>query len=125
QPENAVLFGLFVYLISLQILHIEQFAIILLSTIVFYFGSFTAHSIATAYINKKTTSHKSITNGMYISSYYCGGAFGSFLPGFIYSAFGWHIFLGVLSGVVAISFCLILLLKRYEYKKRQKIIQAA
>ncbi|MBO7554581.1 MAG: MFS transporter [Neisseriaceae bacterium] len=125
QPENAVLFGLFVYLISLQILHIEQFAIILLATIVFYFGSFTAHSIATAYINKKTTSHKPITNGMYISSYYCGGALGSFLPGFIYAAYGWHIFLGVLSGFVCVSIVLILLLKRYEHNKRKKNIQAA
>ena len=96
-----------VYFISLQLLHIEQFSILFLSTIVFYFGSFTAHSVATSYINKKTSSHKPITNGMYISSYYCGGALGSFLPGFIYSAFGWHVFLTVLSGFVSMSIVLI------------------
>ena len=113
-----------VYFISLQLLHIEQFSILFLSTIVFYFGSFTAHSVATSYINKKTSSHKPITNGMYISSYYCGGALGSFLPGFIYSAFGWHVFLTVLSIFILISITLIYQLKRYENNKRNNI-QAA
>lgn len=124
QPENAVLFGLLVYFISLQFLHIEQFSMLFLSMIVFYFGSFTAHSVATSYINKKTSSHKPITNGMYISSYYCGGALGSFLPGFIYSAFGWHVFLTVLSIFILISITLIYQLKCYENNKRNNI-QAA
>ncbi|MBR6027358.1 MAG: MFS transporter [Neisseriaceae bacterium] len=116
-PENAVLFGLIVYLISLQALRIEGFTTIFLSMVVFYFGSFTAHSVATSYINKKTTSHKSITNGMYISSYYCGGALGSFLPGFIYELYNWNVFLSLLSIVSVISIFLIMRLQAYEKRK--------
>ncbi|MDR1615018.1 MAG: MFS transporter, partial [Campylobacteraceae bacterium] len=38
----------------------------------------------------------SITNGLYLSFYYAGGTLGSFLPGFFYQYFGWHIFLAFL-----------------------------
>ena len=116
-PSNAVFIGIFTIFISLLFLQIENFYIIFTSMLIFYIGSFTAHSIATAYINKKAIAHKGITNGLYISFYYTGGALGSFAPGFIYEFGNWHIFLIILNLSLIFSLFFIWKLKNYEYSK--------
>ncbi|MDA3047057.1 MFS transporter [Campylobacter sp. VBCF_06 NA8] len=116
-PTNAIMIGFLIYFIALLLLHVESFGVIFGSMIVFYFGSFMAHSVATAHVNKKATAHKGITNGLYISFYYCGGALGSFVPGFLYDSFGWGAFLSALCVVVMASIFFIWKLKRYELRK--------
>ena len=115
--SNAILIGFVIYFCSLLLLHIESFEMIFASMLVFYFGSFMAHSTATAHTNKKATSHKGITNGLYISFYYCGGALGSFVPGILYDRLGWGAFIWALSGVLVISLFFVGRLKKYENRK--------
>ncbi|MCD8567871.1 MAG: hypothetical protein LRY50_05830 [Geovibrio sp.] len=66
-------------------------------------GMFLAHSVASGYVNKIAEDKKGITNGLYVSFYYGGGTFGSFLPGFVYSRFGWNAFLLLIGSVVSVS----------------------
>lgn len=49
---------------------------------------FVIHANASAQINAVSKAPPSLTNGMYVSFYYCGGSAGSFLPGLIYNQFG-------------------------------------
>ncbi len=53
---------------------------------------FLAHSLLAAYINHHTRSSRGVVNGLYLSFYYSGGALGGWLPGFIYRAGGWSIY---------------------------------
>lgn len=109
---RAIMFGAVVFLLSLQMLMIEIYSMIFISMLVFCLGSFIAHAVANGYVNKKNLSHKAISNGLYISFYYTGGAIGSFVPGFFYGKYGWSGFLSVLTAVVILSiFCILKLNK--------------
>ncbi|MBQ4837401.1 MFS transporter [Pseudoalteromonas luteoviolacea] len=54
---------------------------------------FMIHASAAPLANELSTANASITNGAYVSFYYCGGALGTFVPGFIYQIYGLAIFL--------------------------------
>jgi YNFM family putative membrane transporter len=59
-------------------------------------GFFLSHSLLTAYLNHHTSGRKGIVNGLYIASYYAGGALGGWLPGYVYRGAGWQAFLASL-----------------------------
>jgi MFS family permease len=60
------------------------------------FGILTLHSVLSAFLNHLETERKGLINGLYVSAYYCGGALGSYFPGFIYQSIGWSAFIGFL-----------------------------
>ncbi|OUL57510.1 MFS transporter [Pseudoalteromonas ulvae] len=49
---------------------------------------FIIHSTTAPLINKISPATPSVTNGVYVSFYYCGGALGSYFPGLIYQHWG-------------------------------------
>jgi YNFM family putative membrane transporter len=59
-------------------------------------GFFTIHSLLSAYLNHMTSGRKGVVNGLYLSSYYAGGALGGWLPGYIYRGAGWEAYLASL-----------------------------
>jgi YNFM family putative membrane transporter len=65
-------------------------------------GFFLIHSALTAFLNHVTPSGRGVVNGLYISSYYAGGALGAWLPGYVYRTSGWSSYLAVL-GIVLLS----------------------
>lgn len=109
--QNAILFGVFVALLSLYLFSFESFWGLFFAMFVLCVGNFIAHSTASGLVNKLASEHKGIANGLYISFYYLGGALGSFLPGFVYIGFGWSSFLLATSVVCFISFISSLALK--------------
>lgn len=111
---NSMIFGMIIFIVVLQILHIAQFWTIFWAMIFFCIGNFIVHSTASGFINKSADTHKGIANGLYVSFYYTGGALGSVLPGFIYSSYGWGAFLLVISAVSLFSLGALLRLK-YAY----------
>ncbi len=80
---------------------------------VFCTGMFTVHTIMSGFLNKISQQNKALVNGLYLSFYYTGGAFGSFLPGLIYIQWGWDIFL-----LALISVLFIVLFVSYRLKKQ-------
>ena len=64
-------------------------------------GFFLIHSALTAFLNHVTPSGRGVVNGLYISSYYAGGALGAWLPGYVYRAGGWNAYLIVLGVMLA------------------------
>jgi YNFM family putative membrane transporter len=66
-------------------------------------GFFTIHSLLSAYLNHVTSRHRGVVNGLYISSYYAGGALGGWLPGYIYRGAGWETYLGTLLAILALA----------------------
>lgn len=114
---KSIFLGTLIFFASLQLLRVENFMFMFFAMIVVCGGNFLAHSIATGYINKKAISYKAISNGLYVSFYYAGGALGSFVPGFFYGSGNWQIFLSVLSVFITVS--LIFLWKLIRYDKSQ------
>ena len=64
---------------------------------------FLAHSLLAAYINHHTRSSRGVVNGLYLSFYYSGGALGGWLPGFIYSAGGWNVYVVALLATLSLA----------------------
>ena len=108
---KAIISGIIILIIAIQFFRIESFWFIFGAMVVFCLGNFIAHSIASGFINKMATSHKGISNGLYVSFYYFGGALGSFVPGFVYIPFGWGAMLSFISVVSFISLIFIMVIR--------------
>ena len=110
---NTVLFGLILFLFITIFLVIKDILILFLLIFLFCLGMFTVHSVSTGLANSMKASQKSLTSGMYLTFYYLGGAFGSYIPSVIYEKFGWN--------SVIYMFCSILLLTMLLVIKRKKL----
>ena len=108
---KAIISGIIILIIAIQFFRIESFWFIFGAMVVFCLGNFITHSIASGFINKMATSHKGISNGLYVSFYYFGGALGSFVPGFVYTPFGWNAMLSFISIVSFISLIFIMVIR--------------
>ncbi|MEE3743728.1 MFS transporter [Campylobacter porcelli] len=108
---KAITAGIIILIIATQIFRADSFEWIFIAMVIFCLGNFISHSIASGFINKMATSHKGISNGLYVSFYYFGGALGSFVPGFIYMPFGWSALLWFISGVSLISLIFIMVIR--------------
>ncbi|EES89496.1 MFS transporter [Helicobacter canadensis] len=78
------------------------FAVFVLSA-----GMFIINSTLSSLINTISANQKGITNGLYLASYYAGGALGTTLPTYIYRPFGWNalcLTLGVILFLSALIF---------------------
>ena len=85
---NTILFGLILFLFITIFLVIKDILILFLLIFLFCLGMFTVHSVSTGLANSMKASQKSLTSGMYLTFYYLGGAFGSYIPSVIYEKFG-------------------------------------
>ncbi len=66
-------------------------------------GFFLIHSALTAFLNHVTPSGRGVVNGLYISSFYAGGALGTWLLGFVYRSGGWYTYLATSLLVLALA----------------------
>lgn len=71
-------------------------------TLFIFCGSFIViHTSCSGLLNKFADVSKGAVNGVYFTVYYMGGVIGSFLPGYVYDAYGWNSFLLLLSASAA------------------------
>jgi YNFM family putative membrane transporter len=66
-------------------------------------GFFMIHSLLTAYLNHVTEGRRGVVNGLYIGSYYTGGALGGWLPGYVYGIAGWNVYLVFLATILVLA----------------------
>lgn len=101
--KRTLILALGVYLLALALLGVPSVVVLLTTMFLFCGAMFLAHATATGLLNHMADEHKGMVNGLYVSFYYGGGALGSFLPGYIYSWFGWSGFVVVLMSVVSLA----------------------
>lgn len=104
---NAIRAGVIIFICGTMIFLVQAYAVMFFAMFVFCTGLFMAHSLLSGFVNKMAVEKKSMANGLYISFYYMGGTFGSFLPGFFFERYGWTGFLLFLLFVLSISLCCI------------------
>ena len=110
---NTVLFALVLFLFITIFLVIKNILILFLLIFLFCLGMFTVHSVSTGLANSMKASQKSLTSGMYLTFYYLGGAFGSYIPSIVYEKFGWD--------AVIYMFCIILIISMLLLIRRKKL----
>jgi len=114
--KKAMVIGSLCYILAISFFYIKNVYIIYVNMFLFCGCMFLIHSVASGYVNSISRDKKGIVNGLYISFYYTGGIFGTYLPGLIYDYFGWNAFLSFLLVFCFVTFML-LLLKLKETKK--------
>ncbi|MEC4090427.1 MFS transporter [Pseudoalteromonas rubra] len=89
-----ILSGLFaLYCLTILGMVWHHFWVFLVLFTVFCACMFMIHASAAPLANQLSKAEATVTNGAYVSFYYCGGALGSYLPGIIYQRWGLVYFL--------------------------------
>ena len=109
---NTVLFALVLFLFITIFLVIKNILILFLLIFLFCLGMFTVHSVSTGLANSMKASQKSLTSGMYLTFYYLGGAFGSYIPSIVYEKFGWNAEIYMCCIILIISMLLLIRRKK-------------
>lgn len=111
--SDAVRVGIIIFFVGTSLFFIKDYKVMFAAMFVFCAGLFMAHSLLSGFVNKMSFENKAIANGMYISFYYMGGTFGSFIPGFFFEKYGWSGFLFFLQAMLFFSFFCIRMLKKH------------
>lgn len=101
--SRAMLLGLLAYLGSVLLFLIPLEFSLYLTMFLFCGSMFFVHSTAPGLLNARERRQAGVVNGLYIAFYYLGGTFGSWLPGYVYRLFGWHMFVLLLSAMLLVS----------------------
>lgn len=109
---DAIRTGIVIFFVGTALFYIQDYRVMFAAMFVFCTGLFMAHSLLSGYVNKLSEENKAIANGVYISFYYMGGTFGSFIPGYFYENYGWHGFLLFLHCVLLVSLFTIHMMKK-------------
>jgi YNFM family putative membrane transporter len=109
---DAIRAGVSIFALGLLVFMFEYYIVMFVGMFVFCTGLFMAHSLLSGFVNKLAEEHKAIANGLYMSSYYTGGTFGSVVPGVVYEYFGWQMFLLSLLLVLGVAMIFIRNLKK-------------
>ena len=99
----ALEWGLALFALGTALFLVPSVAFAFAAMLVFCAGFFAVHAILSGHLNHLAPSRKGVVNGLYVSSYYAGGALGSVLPGYWYRAYGWGALVGSLLLMIAFA----------------------
>ncbi|TEY04597.1 MFS transporter [Campylobacter sp. US33a] len=111
---RVVILGLMLYILGTLMMALPSFILVFGAMFVFCGGMFICHCVLSALLNLNSNK-KGIANGLYLSFYYSGGAFGSILPSFFYQTFGWQMLCFVIAFLLLIIL-FVFIRFRYYYK---------
>ncbi|MEE4241159.1 MAG: MFS transporter [Desulfopila sp.] len=111
--SDAIRAGIIIFFIGTTLFFIQDYRVMFGAMFVFCTGLFMAHSLLSGFVNKLSSEKKAIANGVYISFYYMGGTFGSFIPGYFFEKYGWNGFLVSLLAMLLFSFFCIHMMKKH------------
>lgn len=107
---NALLLGLVFYVVGTALFVFSNTVMLFVAMLAFCSGMFFIHATLSGLVNHLSANNHGVINGLYLSSYYMGGALGSVIPGIIYSAYGWNeMIYGLLITLVLIGILLSIL----------------
>lgn len=111
---NTAIFGLCVFILGVFCMLSTSYELYFVAMFVFCSGMFICHCIFSALLNL-STSQKGLANGLYLTFYYSGGAFGSVLPSLYYSSLGWK-FLCIFTALLLFFSTMVLLRYKEFYR---------
>lgn len=115
-PTRLILFASAVYVASCLTLAVPSLWALFGGLWLIAFGEFVVHSISPGLINHQAmlSGHgdRGMVNGLFLSCYYFGGLLGSYIPGALYSGFGWLPATSVFNSVQVAAFFVLFRLHR-------------
>lgn len=116
--RRAVLLGLAYFLVVVACFASPHPLFTQASMLLFPPGFFLVHAVMPGYMNRLARSRAGLVNGLYLAIYYLGGALGSWLPGFVYRAWGWGAYVLLCCLVLGLGLALALGMPRGESDNR-------
>lgn len=104
--RNAMAAGLALHMAATVLFTLPWVTAAFLSMFPFCAGMFFVHSLAPGLLNSLSERNRGLVNGLYIAFYYTGGTLGSFLPGLVYTRFGWAALIALLCGMLGLALLL-------------------
>ncbi len=86
----------FVIVLGSQALAFGGVTELFISVFVLCLGMFLIHTLAASEVNHNAKALGGVVNGLYVSCYYGGGVFGTWVMGYVYEFYGWTAFIGAL-----------------------------
>ena len=113
---RTLIFGSAVFVLTTASMATQSLWIIFLGIWGMAFGQFLTHSLSPGLINQLAThsghTNRALVNGLYLSCFYFGGFMGSWLPGLIYTHFGWNACYTMMQATICATFIIVLRLAR-------------
>ncbi|WP_136604570.1 MFS transporter [Paenibacillus dokdonensis] len=109
--------GLMIFLCGALLTLSPLLGIKIAGIIIFTFGFFGSHSIASSWIGIRAVHEKAQASSLYLFFYYAGSSIGGTLGGIFWSSYGWH---GVVGMIVCFLSAALLLSLRLSRLHRQK-----
>ncbi|MEC0238903.1 MFS transporter [Paenibacillus dokdonensis] len=104
--------GLMIFLCGALLTLSPLLVIKIAGIIIFTFGFFGSHSIASSWIGIRAVHEKAQASSLYLFFYYAGSSIGGTLGGIFWSSYGWHGVIGMIACFLTIALLLSLLLAR-------------
>jgi len=109
RPRTAMVLGSGGILVALGIAMGPSVPVLFGAVAVLCATFFLAHAVAASRVNAAGNGDsdgtgRSLVNGLYVAVYYAGGVLGAYAPGFVYDAYGWRGFLGLLALLTVLGF---------------------
>ena len=101
---RAIAVGLILFFIGTLFFISTSYIMLFVGMFIFCTGMFGAHTLLSGYLNILGNNNKAVANGLYISFYYAGGTFGSFMPSFVLNEYSWNIFIVILCFFICFAF---------------------
>jgi len=114
---KTLLAGLIIYCSGSILFFTAELLLAFIAMLLFCAGMFLMHATLSGLVNYLAEKSHGVVNGFYLSSYYLGGALGSWLPGFIYQKHGWR------SMLLLLMIILIMILFLYIQLQNKKVLQ--
>lgn len=89
----------------------------IIGIIIFTFGFFAAHSIASGWVSKRATHDKAQASSLYLFFYYFGSSVGGTVGGIFWMHFGWIGVITMIAVFLAVACFLSFLLKGFIKKQ--------
>lgn len=108
--QKVLLVGIMIMLSGALLTLPVNLIIKILGIVVFTFGFFGSHSIASSWVSSRAKSNKAQASSLYLFAYYFGSSVGGTTGGFFWSSFGWNGVIAFISSFIITSLLLAVIL---------------
>jgi YNFM family putative membrane transporter len=108
--QKVLLVGIMIMLSGALLTLPVNLIIKILGIVVFTFGFFGSHSIASSWVSSRAKSNKAQASSLYLFAYYFGSSVGGTTGGFFWSSFGWNGVIAFISAFIITSLLLAVIL---------------
>jgi len=110
--KPVILTGLLTVITGIVFTSFKDLIFVIVGLFLICAGLFIAQPATSALVSKKAKNAKGSATSLYLFSYYIGGSFGAYLPGFFYNMFGWTGIMFITISVASFAICSLLVLCR-------------